>query len=149
MKFVITASALFAALVLGNPISDPQVPRDTTAVAEGGVDELFARATPECSGSHLAPNNDCWTLLANIRYDTTGVQESPRHIQYNNCYISWSKVVPAHTQRRHLWSAGNEVMGWCRDAYKPGEVSGLKRWVKVNDGAEMTVCISDRKSGCS
>ncbi|KAK4450325.1 hypothetical protein QBC34DRAFT_379526 [Podospora aff. communis PSN243] len=138
MKLSITLSTLLATLAFGTP----------TPSSSENMTELFARAEPECNSSHRAGNDDCRVLLLNLQSDTTGVQNSPRHIQYNGCYISWSKEVPAYTQRKHLYSAGNEVLIKCRDKHKAGEVSGLKRGAYVN-GREMTVCISNRASGCS
>ncbi len=105
---------------------------------------IQTRADPECSPSHRASTPDCFNLLAAFSNDLTDLPASC-HIWYNNCYVSWSAVVPDGAVRAHLYNAGVETYNRCNEN---GWVSGLKRGVDIN-GKRITECLSDRATGCS
>ncbi|KAK4450326.1 hypothetical protein QBC34DRAFT_379527 [Podospora aff. communis PSN243] len=99
---------------------------------------------PQCSRNHAARADDCKMLYKNIQWSEAAVPNSPRHIVYGRCYISWSKAFSGQL-RAFYWPAYNtvETCTWWADYWA---VSGL---VKNAQGQGVTQCLSGRASNCS
>ncbi|KAF2130575.1 hypothetical protein P153DRAFT_221241 [Dothidotthia symphoricarpi CBS 119687] len=114
----------------------------TTFDEEDASPRLIRRAT-ECSGDHRANTGDCVALINALNGDSNLIQNSPRNIRYNNCYVSWSSVVSG--VRWEFTPHARDVYNVCNSN---GAVSGLKRDASIG-GRSTTVCLSNRASGCS
>ncbi|KAH7371039.1 hypothetical protein BKA66DRAFT_470469 [Pyrenochaeta sp. MPI-SDFR-AT-0127] len=97
----------------------------------------------DCSGSHRANGGDCIALLNAINQDGNQIQNSPRDIRYNNCFLSWSSVV--YGVRFEFTPHAREIFDACSNN---GWISGLKRDVNIG-GRTTTVCMSNRPNGCN
>ncbi|KAH6855936.1 hypothetical protein B0I37DRAFT_351058 [Chaetomium sp. MPI-CAGE-AT-0009] len=101
----------------------------------------------ECHNSNRAYSDDCRTLANSIQYSTSPVPNSPRHIAYATCYISWSRVFEGEQSR--FWAGAIDTIHDCTGG-NPGDthnsVSGVIRGYLPNGAAQ---CLSNRAKGCS
>lgn len=102
----------------------------------------LTRRDIKCSNDHRANTGDCFALINALTRDGNSIQNSPRDIRYNNCYVSWSAVISG--ARFELTPHAREVYNSCNSN---GKISGLKRDVNIG-GRSVTVCMSDRPKGC-
>jgi hypothetical protein len=108
---------------------------------------LLTKRAAECHNSNRAYTDDCRTLAESIQYSKSPVPNSPRHIAYATCYISWSKVFQGDQSR--FWAGAYDTIYFCNGG-NPGDthnsVSGVIRGYLPNGAAQ---CLSNRAKGCS
>jgi hypothetical protein len=107
----------------------------------------LAKRAAECHGNNRAYSDDCRTLANSIQYSSSPVPNSPRHIAYATCYISWSRVFSGEQSR--FWAGAIDTLHDCtggRAGDDHNYVSGVIRGYLPNGAAQ---CLSNRATGCS
>ena len=108
---------------------------------------LARRWTVNCFNSNKAEAKQCRILADSIRYSRSPIPNSPRHIVYGGCYISWSKVVKK--DQSAFYSGASDTLSACINGSNGGGqplVSGVARNYLENG---VTQCLSNRAKGCT
>lgn len=94
-----------------------------------------------CDTRHTAPRSRCRLLINAISSDWSTKSGGPRHLEYNGCFVSWSRDLTFTVNM--LAPAANQCMRSCDNA----QISCLVRNVLLSS-TYVTQCLSGRATNC-